>query len=193
MDVGTLERALGLARQTLLNVRPEAYGDPTPCASWDVGDLINHLIGATYWFAGVVDAGTATPGDDDHSEVAEYIAADPLAALDEGARRAVAAFSAPGVLDRMVRLPFGDMPAPVFLALAVNDVFTHTWDLAKATGQPTDLDPAIAGELLEIAKVAIGPEFRGPEEAGAPFGPEVPVSPDASPADRLAAFLGRRS
>lgn len=191
MDVGTLERALGLARQTLLNVRPEAYGGPTPCASWDVEDLIEHLIGATWWFAGAVETGVATPGDD-HSEEAGYTAADPLAAFDEGAGRVVAAFSAPGALDRMVHLPFGDMPASVFLALAVNDVFTHTWDLAKATGQSTDLDPAIAGELLGIAKMVIAPEFRGPEGSGAPFGPEVAVSADAPPADQLAAFLGRR-
>jgi uncharacterized protein (TIGR03086 family) len=191
MDIGTLERALGVARSTLANVRPDAYGDPTPCASWNVGRLVTHLVGATYWFADSVDTGIAPTGEDDRSEELDVTPDGALRAFDEGAGRAVAAFSAPGALDRVVRLPFGDMPAGVFLALAVNDVFTHAWDLAKATGQPTDLAPDIAGELLGIVKMAVGPEFRGPDGSGAPFGPEVAVSPSAPLADQLAAFLGR--
>lgn len=191
MDVGTLERALRVARATLAEVRPGQYGDPTPCASWNVEQLITHLVGATYWFADTVETGVAPTGEHDQSESVADIAGDPLGAFDAGAARAVTAFSAPGALDRMVELPFGAMPAGVFLALAVNDVFTHAWDLAKATGQATDLDPDLAGELLGIVRMAIGPEFRGPDGSGAPFGPEVPASPAAPLADQLAAFLGR--
>jgi uncharacterized protein (TIGR03086 family) len=188
MDIGTLERALAVGRDTLARVQPGQYGDPTPCAAWDVRSLVNHLVGATYWFAEAVESGVA-PAED--QVLADFTADDPLAAFDAGAARAVAAFGAPGALGRVVHLPFGDMPASVFLALAVNDIFTHSWDVAKATGQPTDLAPDLAAELLAIVKMAVGPEFRGPEGSGAPFGPEVPVSPSAPPADQLAAFLGR--
>jgi hypothetical protein len=65
----------------------------------------------------------------------------------------------------------------------------HAWDLAKATGQSTDLNPALAAQLLTGAQAMVSPEFRGPE--GAPFGFEVAVDPTACAADRLAGFLGR--
>ena len=75
------------------------------------------------------------------------------------------------------------------MGLAAVDQFTHAWDLAKATGQSADLNPALAEQLLAAAQAMVSPEFRGPE--GAPFGLEVDVDPTACAADRLAGFLGR--
>jgi uncharacterized protein (TIGR03086 family) len=75
------------------------------------------------------------------------------------------------------------------LGLAITDTFVHTWDLAKATGQSTDLAPELAAVLLEQARASIQDSFRGPE--GAPFGAEQTAPEGASNADRLAAFLGR--
>jgi uncharacterized protein (TIGR03086 family) len=78
----------------------------------------------------------------------------------------------------------------VVLGLAAIEQFTHGWDLARATGQPTDLDPELAEDLLLLAKEAVLEEFRGPNEL-ALFGPAVDPPESAGPADRLAAFLGR--
>ncbi len=89
----------------------------------------------------------------------------------------------------MYTLPFGTMPGSAFMGLATTDTFVHAWDLAKSTGQSTDLDPTMAAALLAQSKAAIQDSFRGPE--GAPFGPEAEAPADASDADRLAAFLGR--
>ena len=41
-------------------------------------------------------------------------------------------------MDRIVKLPFGEMPAGMAVDIAIFDVTTHAWDLAKATGQSTD-------------------------------------------------------
>jgi DNA-directed RNA polymerase specialized sigma24 family protein len=38
------------------------------------------------------------------------------------------------------------------MSLAATDQFTHGWDLARALGHPTDLDPELAGELLTRAR-----------------------------------------
>ena len=67
--------------------------------------------------------------------------------------------------------------------------FTHGWDLAKATGQSTDLDPALAEQILEVAAMIVPDQFRGPEPM--PFGPAVEPPAGAPVADRLAAFFGR--
>jgi uncharacterized protein (TIGR03086 family) len=76
------------------------------------------------------------------------------------------------------------------VAMAALDQFTHGWDLARATGQPTGLDPGLAVELLGHARQAITGDFRGPDGTAA-FGPAVEAPAGAGPADQLAAFLGR--
>jgi uncharacterized protein (TIGR03086 family) len=91
----------------------------------------------------------------------------------------------------MVNMPFGQMPGAAVLGLATTDTFQHTWDLAKATGRSTDIAPELAGALLGQAKQMIQPAFRG-DDGVAPFGAEQPCPDGASPADQLAAFLGRK-
>jgi len=73
--------------------------------------------------------------------------------------------------------------------MRTSDVLTHAWDLATATGQSTDLDPELAAEQLAAVRAFVAPEFRGP---GKPFGDEQPCSSGHTPADQLAAFLGRK-
>ncbi len=93
-------------------------------------------------------------------------------------------------MDRSVRLAFGELPVPRFMFIAATDAFVHGWDLAKSTGQPTDLDPQLASQLLAAARSMVPESFRG-ADGQAPFGVEVAVTENAPPADRLAAFLGR--
>ena len=148
--------------------------------------LVNHIVAGSYWFAASTNAG-ASPDDERGTDYAD---GDIVAAFDEGARQAVAAFSAPGAMEKMVKLPFGEFPGAAFCALATTDTFTHGWDLAKATGQSTDLAPALATELLTGARASIPDMFRGPDGA-APFGTQVEPPASATEADKLAAFLGR--
>ena len=63
----------------------------------------------------------------------------------------------------------------------------HTWDLARAVGQSTDLDPDVALRGLAFMSGALA----RPESRGDYFGPEVPVPNDAPPYDRIAAFAGQ--
>ena len=189
MSTENLERAFAVARDVLANVKPDQYDDPTPCASWDVRRLIAHYVGASYWFAQCVNTGVSP--EDDATESTDYTQGDLLAAYDAGIKAAVGAFGAPGAEEKIVKLPFGDMPGGVFMGIATNDVFTHAWDLAKATGQSTDLDPEFAAQLTEGAKMFVQDAFRGPDGSGAPFGPEQSAPEGAPAADRHAAFLGR--
>ena len=106
-------------------------------------------------------------------------------------RRAVKAFSAEGAMDKPMQLPFGELPGSVFVLIASTDAFTHGWDLAKATSQSTDLDPTVAGQLLDAVQQFLPDDFRGPD-GQAPFGPRVEVPDSASASDRLAGFMGRR-
>lgn len=176
--------AQDVARQVIQNVSADQLSQPTPCASWDVAGLINHMVGANQFFASGV-RGQAPSADETN-----WAEGDWQAAFNAQADDALAAFSEEGALERMLDLPFGSMPGSAFIGLAITDTFQHAWDLAKATGQDTNLAPQMASMLLEQCKQSIQDEFRGPE--GAPFGPQAECADDACAADQLAAFLGRQ-
>lgn len=105
--------------------------------------------------------------------------------------RRPAAWRREGALEGTVRLPFGEVPAAWCVDQQISDLVVHGWDIAKATGQPTALDPELGQASLAWARENLLPELRGDEGGGYAFGPEVPV-PDTAPLhDRLAAFFGR--
>jgi uncharacterized protein (TIGR03086 family) len=179
-----LNRALVSTQAVLAKVQPGDLDAPTPCASWDVRALINHFVGTARWWAVTVTGEGAAPG-------ADYAAGDFAAAYEESIQIATAAFETDGVLEKTVRLPFAEFSGAALLSLAAMEQFTHGWDLARALGHHTDLDPGLAAGLLSQARLAITGAFRGPDGEGL-FGSAQEAPPGACPADQLAAFLGRR-
>ncbi|MGW6462189.1 TIGR03086 family protein, partial [Streptomyces sp. NPDC055078] len=67
------------------------------------------------------------------------------------------------------------------------DVFMHTWDLARATGQDERLDPARCTRLLD-GMLPLDDVLR----ASGQYGPRVAVPESADVQTRLLAFIGRR-
>lgn len=183
--IGLLTRALDQAGEVIAKVGPEQAALPTPCRAWDVRALINHLVQDVRMFADSLAGVRRPPGDED------VIGDDWAGAYRQAAEALLAAWRAPGVIDRTLRLGVGEVPASWLALQQVADVAVHTWDVAKATGQPTGLDPEIAQVSLDWARRNLGPQFRGDEASGKAFGPEVPVPDDAPLDDRLAGFFGR--
>jgi uncharacterized protein (TIGR03086 family) len=179
-----LQRAFASTRGVLAEVGPEQLDAATPCSSWDVRALANHFVGSARWGASVA-LGTADQLTDQ-----DYAAGDLLASYDDSIKDVLATFESAGVLEKTVELEFGRFSGAELMGMVVLDQFVHGWDLARAIGHPTDLDPELAGELLETAQVTILDAYRGPE-GEAVFGPALKAPDDAAPADRLAAFLGR--
>ena len=188
-NTNQLAQAFASTRGILAKVTPDQYDSPPPCASWKVRDLTNHVMEAATWFAACMNGGAA-PEPDPNNKV-DYTAGDVLANYDKAVGAALGAFGAPGAQEKMLKLPFGEMPGSAFMGLATTDVFTHGWDLAKSTGQPTDIDSAMASQLLAGVQATLSDGFRGKDGVAA-FGPEVAAPASASAADKLAAFLGRQ-
>jgi uncharacterized protein (TIGR03086 family) len=178
-----LARAFASTRSVLRAVRADQLDEATPCASWDVRLLINHFIGTAHWAGATVSASTQVPDED-------FAGDDALASYDQSIRTTLAAFQAPGALERTLTLAFGQYSGAALMRLATTDQFTHGWDLARAIGHPTNLDPDLADELLARARTEIPAAYRGPD-AQALFGPIREPHAGAGAADRLAAFLGR--
>lgn len=164
-------------------VRDEQWEQPTPCVAWSVRDLVNHLILGDHLFARVLlgDSPSTVPTS------TKQLPDQGAAAYRESADALVAAFSSPGVLERVVTVPFGTVPGVVALHLRLVEALVHGWDLARATGQLPRCDEELAEQELEFtrAKLAEVPPERSP------FGPPRPVAQDAPALDRLVARLGR--
>ena len=66
------------------------------------------------------------------------------------------------------------------------DVFMHSWDLARATGQDVALDEDQAATLLEGMR-----PIESLLRSSGQYGAAVPVPEDALVVDRLMGFVGR--
>jgi uncharacterized protein (TIGR03086 family) len=185
--LGLLQQVVDETDKLVANIDDGDLASPTRCTEWSVRDLLNHITGGAEMFALSAEQG-AVPEE----LVGQLMGGDNLGDDYKGAwatasRHALKAFEEPGVMEKMVTLPFGQMSGGVALKLAVFDVATHATDIAAATHQQV-ADTALLESALEIGKQMIGPDLRQPGV----FSGEQPCPDDAPVADRLAAFAGRQ-
>ena len=175
-------RALAATGTIVNNIGDDQLSAPTPCDDYDVSGLLTHLIGGNYWVKPLVDGKTIADVGDALDGV--YGPAD----YDASASEADAAFSADGAMDKPVAVSYGPVPASIYAGHRFVDVLIHGWDLAKATGQSTDLDPELVAACWEV----ITPQMDLLKGSGM-FGSEVTVPDDADPQTKLLAVLGRQA
>lgn len=158
-----------------------AWDAPTPVAGWTARDVVGHLV---EWFPGFLTGGAGLSWD---VGPAPAVADDPVGAWRAQAVAVQNLLDAPESADRVVNSPLGELTlAQTLSRIYTPDVFMHTWDLARATGQPEDLDPDLAAEML----AGMEPMDQMLRDSGQ-FGPRVAVPADADPVTRLMAFIGR--
>ena len=171
--------ATELAR-LLAGVPRDRLDAPTPCSDWTLADLLLHIDGFTVAFTAnarrePVSQGPGTLPPDWHDSVPRRLA--ELAEAWRAETAWQARVSAGGI----------EMSAEDNALVALEELVLHGWDVARATGQQLRVDDAsltgverfqeVFGELIASG--------RGP------YGPAVPVLPDASRLDRLLGKAGR--
>jgi uncharacterized protein (TIGR03086 family) len=180
------QRAMAQTERIVAAVSPGQLTLPTPCAEYDVAALLSHIVGGLNRIAVMGEGGDALA-------VRARVEGVPddgwLAAYRTASARAGAAWADDAMLDTLVVAPWGKVPGRIALSGYVQVILTHGWDLARATGQPTELDPDLAHWVLAVARQILPPEPRGGE---IPFDAPVPVPADAGPYTQLAAWLGRQ-
>ncbi len=153
---------------------------PAPVAGWTARDVVGHLV---EWFPGFLASGagiTLRPGPP--------VAEDPVGAWRAHCDQVQALLEDPATTDRVLSNPhIGELPlGPAISQFYTADVFMHTWDLARATGQDETLDPTLCAELL----AGMEPMDELLRSSGQ-YGPRVPVPEDADVQTRMLAFIGR--
>jgi uncharacterized protein (TIGR03086 family) len=155
---------------------------PAPVEGWTARDVVRHLI---EWSRGFLQsrAGVRLPAGPNVDD-------DPVAAWQSHSDAVQALLDDPATGSRVIHDRHeGDIPlAEAISTYYTPDVFMHTWDLARATGQSEALDPVLAAELLarmELIEDAL--------RSSGHYGPRVEVPRDASVVRRLMGFIGRPS
>jgi uncharacterized protein (TIGR03086 family) len=162
-------------------VPPEAWDNPSPCEGWTARDVVGHLTG---WIPGFFGAqGVEFPP-------VPSVQDDPVAAWETVQATLAHALADPALATRLVETPFSTRSLDETVDMIVTgDVFTHTWDLARATGQDESLDPA----QLQLMIAAMGAMPEEALRADGMFGPPIVVSADADDQTKFLAYLGRRA
>jgi uncharacterized protein (TIGR03086 family) len=182
--IETFTRAVDQTGRIVAGVKPDQLGQPTPCADWDVRALLNHTIGGVHMFV------SAAKGEELDAAMfgRDMVGQDPADSYQEGARRLKETVKEPGVIDRTWTMPFGATPGQIAIGIATVETLQHGWDVARATGQQAEFDPALTEAAMAAAQLFPPDIVRQPGV----FGAEADCPGDAPLHDRLAAFLGRQ-
>ena len=174
------ERHRAVADGFTARVRGASTWDaPAPVAGWRARDVVGHLVG---WFPGFMEGGTGLV-----LERGPSAEEDPVAAWQVHADAVQRLLDGPGAATPFRHPMVGAMPLPDAVdRFYTTDVFLHTWDLARATGQDERLDPETCADLL-AAMVPIEALLRSSGQ----YGPAVPVPEGADAQTRLLGFIGR--
>ncbi len=173
-------RIAGVFTERVRGTPPEAWDSPAPPAGWLARDVVRHLV---EWFPAFLKAGAGITLPSGPS-----VDEDPVAAWQVHSDGVQALLDDPATPSKVLSNPhIGDLP----LDRAVDqfytaDVFLHTWDLARATGQDDSLDPDKCAEMLAGME-----PMEEVLRASGHYGPRVPVPDDADAQTRLIAFIGR--
>ncbi|WP_030443576.1 TIGR03086 family metal-binding protein [Actinoplanes subtropicus] len=153
---------------------------PAPVPEWTARDVVRHLV---EWLPAFLAGGASVelpkgPSVDD----------DPVGAWQVHADAVQALLDDPETADRKLTNPhIGSLPLDAAIdQFYTSDVFMHTWDLSRATGQDDRLDPDFCARLLG----GMEPMEEIIRSSGQ-YGPRVEVPAGADVQARLLGFIGR--
>ncbi|GAA2359592.1 TIGR03086 family protein [Catellatospora methionotrophica] len=174
-----LRESADVALPVLHGITDEQLATATPCAEFQVGDLVNHLFQVVVNFQGLARREAA-----DFSGTPDVLGTDWRARFVDETRELIAAWSDDAALEGIS--PGMGLPQPTVGRMALLDLTLHPWDLAVATGQRYTPSHAAVEELLLMVE-QMGPMAREWKV----FGEPVPTAPDADPFTRLLGATGR--
>ena len=187
------EPATAAVTRLLDGIADHQLSGPTPCTDTPVAALLDHLMGLSLAFTWAARKSTAVEGAGRQpgpgTAKAEHLDPDWRGQLPKRLQDLADAWHDPAAWEGMTEAGGLTMPGSVAAMVALDEVVLHGWDLARATGQPYDCDPASTAVVLEFVTQAARPE-QAPMREGL-FGPVVEVPDDAPAFDRALGLAGR--
>jgi uncharacterized protein (TIGR03086 family) len=157
-----------------------SWDAPSPVAGWAARDVVRHL---TEWCPGFLASGAGIelprgPSVDENPVAAWQVHRDGVQAVLDDPETAHRELTDPHI---------GSLPLETAIdQFYTADVFMHTWDLSRATGQDDRLDPAFCAELLGGME-----QMEQLLRSSGQFGARVEVPGGADTQTKLLGFIGR--
>jgi len=167
-------------------VTDEQLAARTPCPEYAVRHLLGHVAGLAVAFRDAARKDLGATTDTSPGSVVPDIAADWRETLPKALDDLADAWRDPAAWTGETRAGGVPLPGAVAAAVAVDELVVHGWDLARATGQEYEPDPA----AVEAAHGFLAAAVEQSGGAGI-FGPVVPVPDDAPLLDRVIGLSGR--
>jgi uncharacterized protein (TIGR03086 family) len=162
-------------------VRPDQWGDQSPCAEWTARDVVGHIV----MMHGVMLRPLGR-----QLSPAPALEDDPLAAFRAARADVEAVLHDPTVSTSEHDWYTGRQSmADIVDQVASVDMVWHGWDLARATGQDDTIDPI----EVENAGKGIGQFDDTVLRQPGVLGPALDPPPGADAQTRLLAFMGRKA
>ncbi|WP_109508372.1 TIGR03086 family metal-binding protein [Nocardioides speluncae] len=184
LDLGPATRTVA---DVVANVRDDQLNDRTPCDSYTVGDLLDHVNGLSYAFA---RAAQKDPVDGSGNGDGSRLPADWRESIPQRLNELAESWRDPAAWTGDTAAGGVDLDGNTAGQVATNEVVVHGWDLARATGQEYAMDEESVAAATAFVALFSGPGTEEMRGDGA-FGPEVEPPADATPLERLIAMNGR--
>jgi uncharacterized protein (TIGR03086 family) len=183
-NAALLEPAIRYVLGSVGSVTSRLLSEPTPCASWDLGQLLAHVSESLSALHEGVVTGWVGLG-----AVEEPVQDPPAGLVTTLRRRADRLLVASGGVShrgRVIAIADRCLDGGTMEAVGAVEMAVHGWDIARACGCHRPIPPGLAAAILEVVPLVVTDETRY-----AHFAAPVPVAEQASPSDRLVAALGR--
>ena len=128
-------------------VGADQWGDPTPCADWDVRALVNHVAGEDLWTVPLMEGSTIEEVGDRFD--GDLLGDDPVERARSAADAAVLAVGDLLPRRETVHLSYGEERADEYVWQLAADHLVHGWDLAVAVGAEARISPELVAALSE--------------------------------------------
>jgi uncharacterized protein (TIGR03086 family) len=153
---------------------------PTPVEGWVARDVVRHLV---EWLPAFVRSRCQV-----ELPVGPSVDVDPVAAWQVHTDGVQALLDDPGVAGLVLNdRHLGEVRLDEAIGrFYTGDVFLHTWDLARATGQDESLDPQTCAAMLAGME-----QMEAAMRGSGQYGPRIEVPQDADVQTRLIGFIGR--
>jgi uncharacterized protein (TIGR03083 family) len=159
--------------QYLDTLPPGAWEQPSACAQWQIQDIVAHLTGVAEFYTDTLSRGlqgdTAPPegfpsaGTVNAAAMAEPIAHMALATRENLGTEVLATFAAtitrlhgllagvnPQEREHLCYHPWRLMPVRQFLAMTLQELVLHSWDIRSRLAPDATLSPESMPALLEL-------------------------------------------
>ena len=177
--VAVLDSAVTWTSDCLQLARSSPLDVPTPCADWDLGQLLTHMEDSLVAFEEAAE----------HGRVREVVLGGKGPSVDRVIRLGCSMRAAWHARLTSAPISICDLALGRDTTVLVGalEIAVHGWDVARATGQDRRIPEDLAVRLYDVALAVV---TRG--ERGTRFAPAVEVPPSAPTSTRLLAHLGRR-